>query len=117
MSTPDHLPVVYYLSSAPGSPIKIGTTINLERRLQRFRYHHPGWPPLTYLAIERGNVQREGERHREFAAARLQGEWFWPTDRLLSLVTYLDHPREQLLQLGTDGEALTRRLIKMGAIA
>jgi hypothetical protein len=67
--------VVYYV--AFGGRIKIGTTIDLKQRLRAI--HHD-----QLLAVEPGGYDIEGERHRQFASARVAGqrEWFEPSDEL-----------------------------------
>ena len=55
--------VVYYIRM--GERIKIGRTTNLRRRLQSFHA-----TPDQLLAIEPGPVEREQERHRQFAEWR-----------------------------------------------
>lgn len=67
---------VYYLQV--GKHIKIGFASNLESRLRSY-------PPDTeLLAVERGTMKVETERHREFAAIRAHGrEWYWPKSWLM----------------------------------
>jgi hypothetical protein len=42
------------------------------------------YEPLEILAVEPGGRQVEQERHRTFAALRLRGEWFEPSEPLLT---------------------------------
>ncbi|MFC9768639.1 GIY-YIG nuclease family protein [Rhodococcus jostii] len=67
---------VYYLRV--GKHIKIGFASNLESRLRAY-------PPDTeLLAVEKGTMKLETERHREFAAIRAHGrEWYWPKPWLM----------------------------------
>lgn len=69
--------VVYYLRWA--DRIKIGTSTNLPGRL-RSLYHD------ECLAVERGGIKVERQRHRQFEAARIpnQLEWFRATPELVS---------------------------------
>ncbi|MFD4457683.1 GIY-YIG nuclease family protein [Nocardia sp. NPDC058480] len=72
--------IVYYLQF--GDRIKIGTTINLQRRLGEI-------PHDRVLAIEPGGRALERQRHKEFAEERLTGEWFEPSQRLLAHIKKL----------------------------
>lgn len=64
---PQHEPLVYYMLQ--GGLVKIGTSRNLNARLQTFR-------PEKLLAVEPGDASVERTRHRQFAADRSHGEWF-----------------------------------------
>lgn len=66
----DHL---YFIGSDTG-PIKIGSSANPEKRLKALQTSHPY--KLRILAIARGEARREGIVHCQFAAHRLEGEWF-----------------------------------------
>ena len=81
-------PVVYYVRNAlagDGSPIKIGTTVDLPLRMERLQRRQPALL-AELLAWEPGGLPEEARRHREFRAARLQGEWHWPDLALLAHV-------------------------------
>lgn len=67
---PPRIEVVYYLRSA--DRVKIGTSGNPRQRLAAL-----GQGEL--LALERGGHGLEQQRHREFAAQRIGGEWFAAT--------------------------------------
>jgi hypothetical protein len=58
---------VYYMRL--GNRCKIGWTSNLRRRLKAVQ-------PEELLATEPGGVVTEAERHEQFAALRVVGEWF-----------------------------------------
>ncbi|MDX3235668.1 GIY-YIG nuclease family protein [Streptomyces sp. ME03-5709C] len=64
-----HPPVVYYVRR--GALVKIGTTTNLWRRMVSLL-------PEQVLATEPGGIGVEADRHRQFAALRVEGqrEWF-----------------------------------------
>lgn len=81
-------PIVYYVRNAlagDGSPIKIGTTVDLPLRMERLQRRQPALL-AELLAWEPGAERLEAQRHREFRAARLQGEWHWPDVPLLQHV-------------------------------
>lgn len=67
-------PVVYYAERAdrPGQ-IKIGTTTQLRERMAALGARGRA---VTLLAIEQGGRSLEKSRHAQFAALRLDGEWF-----------------------------------------
>lgn len=71
---------VYFVQCASG-PIKIGSAINVNRRLVELQTGCPY--ELFLLAVTSGGEQREYEYHRQFAAALIRNEWFWPTPELL----------------------------------
>lgn len=72
--------IIYYIKF--GSRIKIGTTTNLVGRLKTI-------PHDTVLAVEPGGRTLEHQRHREFAAHRITGEWFAPAPELMSHIATL----------------------------
>lgn len=78
--------VVYYVRRASGD-IKIGTTAGpaLHRVAQLRRVHGD----VDILATEPGGVDVEEHRHRQFAAERLDGEWFRPGAHLLAHIATL----------------------------
>jgi hypothetical protein len=80
--TSTHDPIVYYLVNADRPEVvKIGTTVNAEKRLKRYFKQKPH---ITYkvIAWEYGDASLEGQRHRQFERSNLIGEWFWLTPDL-----------------------------------
>lgn len=80
LSTPDRRlrsrqlrEVVYFIGGAEG-PVKIGSTVDVVKRLATLQTAHP--QPLSVLATSRGGIAVEREYHQRFAAFRLRGEWF-----------------------------------------
>lgn len=69
------LAVVYYLRRA--DLVKIGTTVNLRRRLAEIDHDE-------LLAAEAGGVELERQRHEQFSHLRRRGEWFEAADDLLA---------------------------------
>lgn len=67
--------VVYYIRS--GDLVKIGVTVDLPTRIKSFNV-----PGLQVLGTELGDKRLERQRHVEFAADRVQGEWFTLSDRI-----------------------------------
>ena len=92
--------VVYYIEF--GDRIKIGTSRNLPGRLKDLTYDR-------LLAIEPGNHAVEHMRHLEFAAHRVNGEWFTDNGDLRThidrLVTTYGDPRSAYAQWVLSGPA------------
>jgi DNA-binding MarR family transcriptional regulator len=78
-------PIVYFIQSNLGGPIKIGTTTDLRDRLVQIQATSP--LPLVVLSIQRGNASCEAMLHERFRSLRLHGEWFFPGEELLSYLT------------------------------
>lgn len=84
---------VYFIGIPNGEKIKIGFSKNPWARLDALRTTEPG---LDILATERGTRQGEKDRHNEFKAERLDGEWFRASPSLLSLVLALSRRDERV---------------------
>lgn len=84
---------VYYLMLAP-TVVKIGTTRNLRQRVSMFR------TDVQYVvAIERGDMKVERERHRQFAAERMgRRENFQLSERLKKHIDKLQPQRDELVE-------------------
>jgi hypothetical protein len=67
--------VVYYMRI--GNRVKIGTTGSLKTRLEKIN-------PEELITVERGGSMKESERHRQFAALRVNGEWFRMEEPLMA---------------------------------
>lgn len=91
MPTPEnHERVVYYMVRVGYNVVKIGTTVNIEKRLQKYKRGKKGIYEI--VAMEFGDLEKQ--RHREFADAWLLGEWFFLTEELLDHIWSL--PRIEL---------------------
>lgn len=74
---------VYFISYEDG-PIKIGRAVNV---IERMRSLQTGLPhKLEVLGVLEGGHDLERKFHQEFAAIRLQGEWFKRDPELLHLI-------------------------------
>lgn len=80
MGRPERDRVVYYAQAEDGL-IKIGTSLDPERRAAKVGG--------TLLATEPGGWPEERARHEEFDADRVRGEWFRPSGRLMAHVAAL----------------------------
>lgn len=74
---------VYFISDAYGY-VKIGTSLDVEMRMQEIQRHNAR--PVRLLATVPGGLKRERELHARFASSRLLGEWFAPTTELLAFI-------------------------------
>lgn len=72
--------VIYYLRRTSDGLIKIGTSRRFAARLNALRGEHG---QLQLLLAHAGSYEREDELHGQFAALRVEGEWFRPEDVLL----------------------------------
>jgi hypothetical protein len=90
---------VYFVQAVNGGPIKIGFTSHYDptRRLRQLQLFSA--EELRLIGLIRAQTRDEGsglrtgrERaleqslHRRFAAQRIRGEWFEPSDALLAMV-------------------------------
>ena len=68
---PDHEPRVYFIRN--GDKVKIGTTVNLTRRMSGMSLS----PDAQLLATQPGSYDEEAALHQRFAADRIgRTEWF-----------------------------------------
>lgn len=79
----EHNPgLVYFIGTESGaSPIKIGFTLTIEKRLPTIRRQSP--VAIDLIACAPGARQLESHYHSLFCNERLHGEWFKPSERLL----------------------------------
>ena len=75
--------VVYFVQSEVGK-IKIGTSRNLSQRLRELSSGSP--VPIRLLLSIPGDRSKELELHMMFAESRSHGEWFEPTQDLISFI-------------------------------
>jgi len=71
---------IYFIQAADG-PIKIGHAKHPIDRLKTLQSANASG--LTLLAAFTGYVKDEIALHKKYAAARIRGEWFNPTEELL----------------------------------
>ena len=91
-------------------PIKIGFSVDVEGRMKTFEIGSPY--PFTVLGYwETANAdQEEKEIHASLKGSRLRGEWFAPSETLLSVVTERTNSyRKQLRKRETDLAELVRQ--------
>lgn len=79
---------VYFIQQGNSGPIKIGRAVDVVARIQALQTASP--EPLTLLGVViYGGPRMEARLHRMFAADRLLGEWFAPTDYLYEVIADL----------------------------
>lgn len=77
--------MIYFIQRDSDNCIKIGKSQDVRERLQslRFRYRQS---TLNLLGVIDGYTKREKEIHRLFAKFWIDGEWFEPSQELLSFI-------------------------------
>lgn len=78
---------VYFIQRGNDGPVKIGFAADIAGRVASLQTGCP--EKLVVLAALGGSAHTEKSIHREFADARLGGEWFSPTARLMTFVRSL----------------------------
>lgn len=76
---------VYFIECSATRRIKIGWAIDAENRLTALQTGAPS--KLQLLSKVRGTKSDEREMHQQFAATRIIGEWFEPTQELLEFIS------------------------------
>jgi hypothetical protein len=76
--------VVYFIQIGDSGPIKIGVSVDVQKRLQQLQTASPY--QLRLLAKLLGGESKEAELHRRFAAFKMQGEWFSPSQELQDFI-------------------------------
>ena len=82
--------MIYFIQMGQIGPIKIGHTKNTEQLTGRFYNLRTKYRRLTILGTFSGNTIDERRLHRQFADARLFGEWFEPVGELLEIIASTD---------------------------
>lgn len=76
--------VVYYVQRMSDRAVKIGTSTDVAKRVRQLQARHG--PGVVLLATEEGGYRQEAERHRQWAALRLEGEWFRGEEELMEFI-------------------------------
>jgi hypothetical protein len=82
---------VYFFQAGEGGPIKIGVTAGSVTR-RRDNLQIGAAEEIRSLGSYSGDRAAEAALHQRFAASRVRGEWFKPTDELLGLIAELAEP-------------------------
>jgi hypothetical protein len=97
--------MIYFIQSGPAGPIKIGTTVDLDRRLRSLQIAHS--VRLTVLGTVPGDAVQEAALHAELAADRIRGEWFRPSHAVLAALARASAP--ETTRVGDRWYAVLRR--------
>lgn len=81
---------IYFIRCTATGSIKIGLSANPWKRLSKMQSDSPG--VLEMLGAEPGGADREAELHQRFAKDRLRGEWFRPSDEIVTYARALKAP-------------------------
>lgn len=76
--------VVYLLAEEDGEYIKIGTTLNIERRISDLQAYNP--KKLNLVLLLDGGYELEKFLHNKFREYRHHREWFFYTDEIKAFV-------------------------------
>jgi hypothetical protein len=78
--------VIYFVQCGAAGPIKIGY-VRKDMRQRLSAMQNGNHEKLRVLACTDGDVPYERALHKRFSASRIRGEWFTPTDELLTLIS------------------------------
>jgi hypothetical protein len=99
---------VYFVHCEETDAVKIGYAEDAWRRFSKIQSDSPG--PLSLLAVEDGDRNREAELHLAFAPFRRRGEWFdfaEPVKRHVAALTPLNKRKTSRALKGALGGWLT----------
>lgn len=95
----DHLNgFVYFIQGENGGAIKIGYTYNIDQRIASLQTGYPD--KLLVLADIPGDEVVESELHKIFSEYKLRGEWFKPSDELISFIRHIRKAKLKLIDGG-----------------
>lgn len=76
---------VYFVQQGESGPIKIGYSINPDRRIPELQTGS-AWR-LNLIGIHEGSQRVESGLHKRFSGYRMHGEWFMPCSELVEVAT------------------------------
>ena len=79
---------IYFVQAVQLKLIKIGFSSNVEKRVAALSTACPD--ELKILKVVRGGQEVEGQIHKKFSRDRVRGEWFNPSEDLLSYIESLE---------------------------
>lgn len=92
---------VYYVRSRVSGLVKIGYAADARKRFHKIQSDSP--EELILAAIEDGDEAIERERHLQFAALRVRGEWFHDFGDLSRHIDSLPRPLEPARKIAASG--------------
>ena len=88
---------IYFVQGKPGTPIKIGFTLNdLQQRLKGLQTSSP--EELRPLVLVPGVTTEERALHKYFSKYHMRGEWFEPSHEILNVIEKLKSDGKQELE-------------------
>jgi hypothetical protein len=75
---------LYFIQSIQGGPIKIGRTLDIDKRIGQLQTSSPEQLVLVGFILNEGH--KESELHYKFRQFRLHGEWFEPVAELIEYI-------------------------------
>lgn len=90
-------PLVYFIRCGNDGPVKIGTSVNPDRRLYEYRIGCPY--SLRFIGVMNGNKRLEGKLHKMFAEFNIHGEWLEPVPELIEFIKVNSDPLGELADL------------------
>ena len=85
--------MIYFIRQNSNGPVKIGVSVNPERRLLSMQTINPD--PLHIMKVVNGSYAMEALLHEKFSDARINGEWFEPTEALLAYIENLRNEKPE----------------------
>lgn len=74
--------MIYFIQEGLDGPIKIGTALDVAKRLKPLQAGNPR--PLRVLALSPGDWRDETRLHMKLSRHHIRGEWFEATQEVLS---------------------------------
>ena len=85
---------IYFIQCQDTGPIKIGYATNVKRRFSEIQVNCPY--TLKLLAFAPGSKLWEDALHQEYRKINTRGEWFLPTEKLMSHINEIRKRKEFL---------------------
>ncbi len=88
--SPKRHPFTYFAQSGDGWPIKIGFSVDVDKRISEVQTGCP-WRVVVLAKVE-GGAAKERSMHERFAKDRIRtdGEWFHPSPELIAFIASLN---------------------------
>lgn len=100
---------IYFIQAGKSGPIKIGITQNVLTRLSTLQTSH--YEKLNLLKLFRGKLDDETNLLKQFKNCNIRGEWFWPTEEIISYIDILPSDMAYDYNTVVDGKCLCGNII------
>ncbi len=101
---------VYFILAKKCDLVKVGFSIQLKKRLRALRVSSPDELQLL-TTLPEVPILVEKIIHRGLAEDRSHGEWFRRSDKLNSMITYIEQHRESMFGEDLFEEMYAKRII------